>query len=105
MKQQNNTMVKVPTQSVTLADGIASNTNHYDDLLPNPCGSTSSDIAKREADKSIKRKCPYLINTFNTPSVLKDSRKVVLATHISKFKIDVICLQEHRIINKDEIAK
>ena len=68
-------MVKVPTQSVTLADGIASNTNHYDDLLPNPCGSTSSDTAKREA------------------------------THISKFKIDVICLQEHRIINKDEIAK
>ena len=83
----------------TSADGIASNTKDYDDLLPNPCGSTSSDTAKREADKFIKRKCPFLITTFNTRSVLKDTRKPELATHTSKFQIGVICLQEHRIIH------
>ena len=82
---------------------MASNTNHYDDLLQNPCGSTSSDTV-RKADKFIKRKCPFLISTFNTHSVLKDSRKLELATHTSKFKIDVICLQEHRIIRQDETA-
>ena len=45
-----------------------------------------------------------MISTFNTRSVLKDSRKLKLATHTSKFKIDVIYLQEHRIIHKDKIA-
>ena len=45
-----------------------------------------------------------MISTFNTRSVLKDSRKLELATHTSKFKIDVICLQEHLIIDEDEIA-
>ena len=84
---------------------MASNTNNYDDLLPNPCGCTSSDNAKKEADKFIKRKYPFLISTFNTRSVLKDSRKLQLATHTSKFKKDLICLQEHRIIHKDKIAK
>ena len=84
---------------------MSSNPNHYDHLLPNPCESTSSDTAKRKANKFVKRKCPFLINTFNTCSVLKNSRKLELVTHTSKFKIDVICLQEHRVIHKDEIAK
>ena len=53
MNQQNNTRFKVPTQSVTSADGMASSTNHYDDLPPNPCASTSSDGAKREPEKFI----------------------------------------------------
>ena len=51
--------VKVSAQSVTSADSMASNTDHYDDLSPNPCGSTSADTAKREADKYIKTKCPF----------------------------------------------
>ena len=105
MKQQNNTRVKVTAQSVISADGTSSNPNHYDHLLPNPCGSTSSDTAKRKANKFVKRKYPFSINTFNTRLVLKNSRKLELVTHTSKFKIDVICLQEHRIIHKDEIAK
>ena len=84
---------------------MTSNTNHYNNLLPNPCGSTSSDTTKREADKFIKRICPFLISNINTRSVLKDSRKLEIATRTSKFKIDVICLQEHRIIHKHEIAK
>ena len=37
----------------TSAESMASNTNHYDDLFPNPCGINSSDTAKREADKFI----------------------------------------------------
>ena len=65
----------------TSAESMASNTNHYDDLFPNPCGINSSDTAKREADKFIQRKCPFLISTFNTRSVLKNSRKLKLATH------------------------
>ena len=104
INQQNNTKVKVPAQSITSADGMVSNTNHYDDLLPNPPGSISSDTAKRGTDKFIKRKCPFLISTFNSRSVLKDSRKLELATHTSKFKTDVICLQEHQIIHEGEIA-
>ena len=84
---------------------MASSTNHYDHLFPNPRPSTSSDTAKREADKFIKKKCPFLINTYNTRSVLLDSRKLELATCTSKFKIDVICLQEQRKIYKDEITK
>ena len=36
---------------------------------------------------------------------LKDSRKLELASHTSKFKIDIICLQEHQITHKDEITK
>ena len=83
---------------------MISNTNHYDDLLPNLPGSTSSDPAKRGADKFIKRKCPFLISTFNSRLVLKDSRKLELVTHTSKFKTDVICLQEHQIIHEGEIA-
>ena len=47
----------------------------------------------------------FLMIAFNTCSVLKDLRKLELATHTSKFKIDVTCLQEHRIIHNDEIAK
>ena len=104
INQQNNTKVKVPAQSITSADGMISNTNHYDDLLPNLPGSTSSDPAKRGADKFIKRKCPFLISTFNSRLVLKDSRKLELVTHTSKFKTDVICLQEHQIIHEGEIA-
>ena len=105
MNQKNNTRVKVPAQSVTSTDGMASSTNHYDHLFPNPRRSTSSDIAKREADKFKKKKCPFLINTYNSRSVLLDSRKLELATCHSKFKIDVICLQEQRKIYKDEITK
>ena len=105
VKQQNNTRVKVPAQFVASTDGMASSINHYDDLFSNPCGSTSSDTAKGEADKFIKRKYPLLISNFNTCLILKDSRKLELATHTSKFKIDVICLQEHRMIHKDEIIK
>ena len=104
IKQQNNTRVKAPAQSVTSADGMASSNNHYDNLLPNPWGSTSSDTAKGKVDKFIKRKCLFLISTFNTCLVLKKSRKIDLATHTSKFKMNVICLQAHRI-HKDEIAK
>ena len=104
IKQQNNTRVKVPAQSVTSADGMAFSNNHYDNLLPNPWGSTSSDTAKGKVDKFIKRQCLFLITTFNTCLVLKKSRKIDLATHTSKFKMDVICLQAHRI-HKDEIAK
>ena len=59
MNQENCMRVKVSAQSVTSADSMASNTNHYDDLPPNPCGSTSADTAKREADKYIKTKCPF----------------------------------------------
>ena len=104
INQQSNTKVKVPAQSITSADRMVSNTNHYDDLLPNPPGSISSDTTKRGADKFIKRKCPFLISTFNSRSVLKDSRKLELATHTSKFKTDVICLQEHQIIHEGETA-
>ena len=53
MNQQSNTWVKAPVQSVTSVDGMASSTNHYGDMLLNPCGSTSSDTVKREADKFI----------------------------------------------------
>ena len=60
---------------------MASSNNHYDDLLPNPCGSTSSNTVKRKADKF-----PFLISTFNTRLVLKDSRKLDLATLNSEFK-------------------
>ena len=84
---------------------MTSNTKHYNNLLPNPCGSTSSDTTKRGVDKFIKRKCPFLISNFSTRSVLKDSRKLEIATRTSKFKIDVTCLQEHRIIHKHEITK
>ena len=59
INQQNNTRAKVPAQSITSADDMVSNTNHYDDLLLNPPGSTSSDTAEKGADKVIKRKCPF----------------------------------------------
>ena len=41
------------TLMTTSGESMASNTNHYDDLFPNPCGINSSDTAKREADKFI----------------------------------------------------
>ena len=47
----------------------------------------------------------FFISTFNTCLVQKDSRKLELGTRTSKFQIDVICIQEHQIIQKNEIGK
>lgn len=98
------TRVKAPDPSVTRAAYMDPSILN-DELVLNPQGSMSSDAAKGQADKFIKLRTPFIVSTFNTRTLAKEIKKQELDFYISKYNIDILCIQEHRITHSDMLLK
>lgn len=56
-------------------------------------------------DKFVKRKAPFTISTFNIRTLNSPAKREELAHEAEHYGIDIICLQEHRIVHSDSLLQ
>ena len=76
-RQQNSTWVQALAQDS--ATRAFNRPIYNEELVLNPSGSISSDVAKVKAEKFIKIKTAFLISTFNVRTLASMSKKYEIA--------------------------
>ena len=76
-RQQNSTRVQALAQDS--ATRAFNRPIYNEELVLNPSGSISSDVAKVKAEKFIKIKTAFLISTFNVRTLASMSKKYEIA--------------------------
>ena len=107
--QCNSTRVKAPDITSAPSKSMLVNTNTNDGLVSKPVdtilGRTKLDADKDGQDKFVKRKTPFIISTFNIRTLNSQAKKGELAHEAAYYGIDIICLQEHRIVHSDSLLQ
>ena len=109
LRQCKRTRVKAPelNSSPSKSSLVPANTN--EGLILKPAegpnvrylGRTKPDTDKDGQDNFVRRKVPFTISTFNTRTLNSPAKKEELAYEALQYRIDILCLQEHRIANSD----
>lgn len=56
-------------------------------------------------EKFVKRKSPFIVSTFNVQTLSTTAKKEELAHEAELYGVDVICLQEHRIVHSETLLQ
>lgn len=103
--QSNCTRVKAPASSSISNLPMLVSPNTHDGLALKPQGRTKPDKVKGEKDRFVRRKLPFIISTFNTQTLRSTAKKEELAHEAQHYGIDIICLQEHRIVHAETLLQ
>eukprot|EP00111_Clytia_hemisphaerica_P019421 TCONS_00057312-protein len=99
----NSTRVKALAFSVSNLNLVSRETN--EPSSPNSSERVDGDriesVTKPKTQRLLVCKHPAIFSTFNVCSLSLVSRKQELLSCFSKFKIDVLSIQEHRFLHKD----
>lgn len=98
MKFGNSTTVKA-RDSLPLNRSSASSTATDDESGLNLNGRPNSDFSFKKGIFRLKRS--YKIGTLNCRSINSNFARNELDLHINKFNLQLICIQEHRILHKE----
>ena len=97
MMSPQNSRVQVPNINI---DGSPTN----DVSAPNPLsGRDGTDRCTTTKSKLLSCKNHILTATFNSRTIRETSRKFELIHSMSKYRIDILGIQEHRIIHQEPI--
>ncbi len=101
--QANNTRVEVPN-SDDLSDSITSSQEVHDATSPNPLSGRDG-AETNTTGRTPLLKCKKIIRaaTFNTRTIRETSRKQELLNSMFEQEIDILGIQEHRIVHNGPI--
>ncbi|KAI8514657.1 hypothetical protein Bbelb_072480 [Branchiostoma belcheri] len=100
MANRNNTRVKVPNRDPTTGRGPK---GFHDDLSPNPQGRNKPDGGTCIGRSLVNCRRTTTISTLNVRTLKEARCREELATNLSLYEIDVLGIQEHRIVHEEEV--
>ncbi|XP_033637877.1 uncharacterized protein LOC117298668 [Asterias rubens] len=74
-----------------------------DDIIPNPRGRMVSDQHAEPNTRLMRSKKTILVSTFNVRTIREECRQEELVSCMIKQGIDIIGIQEHRIVHNDPL--
>ncbi len=101
MDTTNNTRVRVPNVPETSSNMQPNGANEA--IVPNPQGRTMADVHGRERSTLMSCRQTLNVSTLNVRTLAGDHRKQELAVNFSKYRLDLLGIQEHRIGNDETI--
>jgi hypothetical protein len=101
MANQNNTRVKVPNKSPGANTDFLKS---YDDVPPNPQGRDKSDQGASKRRNFTSCKTTVTVSTMNVRTIREQRCKEELVSNSVSYKIDVLGIQEHRIVHSEPIG-
>ncbi|XP_078661569.1 uncharacterized protein LOC144905694 [Branchiostoma floridae x Branchiostoma belcheri] len=100
MANRNNTRVKVPNRDPTTGRDPK---GFHDDLSPNPQGRNKPDGGTCIGRSLVNCRRTTTISTLNVRTLKEARCREELATNLSLYEIDVLGIQEHRIVHEEEV--
>ncbi|MEE8288342.1 MAG: reverse transcriptase domain-containing protein [Nitrosomonadaceae bacterium] len=101
MAHNYNTRVRVPAQSSPR--GTTDSPESNDAAHPNPQGRCTTENGGNKGNKFVNCKNVLKISTFNVRTIREQRLREELTSNCVKQNIDVIGIQEHRIVHEEEI--